>query len=78
MDKATSSRWRVSIYETNFYLNRNYFWWRIDNEFLTVPNIAQGPTGGNTYQFQIFLITFEGPVQSLTSGELTYTVESDS
>ena len=53
----------------------NYFWWTSTEEFRTNSTYADGPQGGHTYQFKIFLLPFEGQTQSLISGTLMYEVE---
>lgn len=53
----------------------NYFWWTPNKEFKIADKFATGPQGGHTYQFRIFLLPFNGDLQSQTSGKVAYTVE---
>ncbi|GEM_PF-3253746 len=52
-----------------------YFWWTPYNKFTTAPAFADGPQGGHSYQFMVFLILPHGLSRVfLTSGVLQYAV----
>ena len=56
----------------------NYFWWTPNEEFKINPKFANGPEGGHTYQFKIFLLPVGDTSRSnLTSGKLEYNVIED-
>ena len=55
----------------------NYFWWTPNNEFKTSATFNKGPQDGHSYQFRIFLIPFEGMVQSLNTGTIQFSVLSE-
>ncbi|RJP24612.1 MAG: hypothetical protein C4527_18360 [Candidatus Omnitrophota bacterium] len=54
----------------------SYFWWTPNNLFRTSSAFAAGPQSGHTYQFLVILSPFSGNRTNLTSGTLTYTVNS--
>lgn len=53
----------------------NYFWWTSIDKFKTSEAYSNGPQGGHTYQFRIFLLPLIGEQQSMTSGILRYEVD---
>jgi len=55
----------------------NYFLWSSGLEFNTGKDFRNGPQGGHTYAFRVFLIPLEGKLRSLTSGTLTYTTTDE-
>lgn len=55
---------------------QQYFWWTPDNLFRTATQFANGPQDGNEYQFRITRRNPNSSRDILTSGVLTYNVQS--
>lgn len=86
VDPSTVNQYhvQVSVDDGDFeYLGQTgtgeitYFWWTPNNEFKTASKFADGPEGGRDYQFRVILLPFSGPMDSLTSGKLMYSVTED-
>ena len=54
-----------------------YFWWTPTSQFKTASKYADGPQGGNYYQFRAVLIPLSGAQDSRTSGRVMYSVTGE-